>query len=77
MTSEERVKAIDMGRYFRIPRDERNLNYEKYFSSGDEAINTAVPYTSSNTTQLDVAGVKEKLLSVDYVQSELEGWERA
>ena len=77
MTAEERVKAIDMGRYFRIPRDERNLNYEKYFSSGDEAINTAVPYTSSNTTQLDVAGVKEKLLSVDYVQSELEGWERA
>ena len=77
MTSEERVKAIDMGRYFRIPRDERNLNYEKYFSSGDEAINTAVPYTSSNTTQLDVEGVKEKLLSVDYVQSELEGWERA
>ncbi len=77
MTAEERVKAIDMGRYFRIPRDERNLNYEKYFSSGDEAINTAVPYTSSNTTQLDVASVKEKLLSVDYVQSELEGWERA
>lgn len=77
MTAEERVKAIDMGQYFRIPRDERNLNYEKYFSSGDEAINTAVPYTSSNTTQLDVAGVKEKLLSVDYVQSELEGWERA
>ena len=72
MTAEERVKAIDMGRYFRIPRDERNLNYEKYFSSGDEAINTAVPYTSSNTTQLDVAGVKEKLMTVDYVRNELE-----
>ena len=72
MTAEERVKAIDMGQYFRIPRDERNLNYEKYFSSGDEAINIAVPYTSSNTTQLDVAGVKEKLMTVDYVRNELE-----
>ncbi len=77
MTSEERVKAVDMGRYFRIPRDERNLNYEKYFSAGDEAINEAVPYTSANTKQLDVDGVKRKLLSVDYVQSELEGREHA
>lgn len=77
MTSEERVKAIDMGRYFRIPRDERNLNYEKYFSTGDDAVRTAVPYTSSNTEQLDVNGVKEKLLSVDYVQNELESWEKA
>ena len=77
MTSEERVKAIDMGRYFRIPRDERNLNYEKYFSTGDDAVRTAVPYTSSNTEQLDVDGVKEKLLSVDYVQKELERWGKA
>ena len=77
MTSEERVKAIDMGRYFRIPRDERNLNYEKYFSTGDDAVRTAVPYTSSNTEQLDVDGVKAKLLSVDYVQNELESWEKA
>ena len=73
MTAEERVKAIDMGRYFRIPRDERSLNYEKYFSAGDDAINTAVPYTSSNTEQLDVEAVKRTLLKVPYVRDALEG----
>lgn len=75
MTAEERVKAVDMGRYFRIPRDERNLNYEKYFSTGDDAINTAVAYTSSNTEQLDVEQVKKKLLEVPYVRDALEGRE--
>ena len=73
MTAEERVKAIDMGRYFRIPRDERSLNYEKYFSAGDDAINTTVPYTSSNTEQLDVEAVKRTLLKVPYVRDALEG----
>lgn len=74
MTSEERVKAEDMGLYFRIPRDERNLNYEQYFSKGNEAIAQTVPYTSSNTKMLDVEGVKAKLLTVPYVRQELEGW---
>lgn len=74
MTREERVKAEDMGLYFRIPRDERNLNYEQYFSKGDEAVAQAVPYTSSNTKLLDVEGIKAKLLTVPYVQQELEGW---
>ena len=74
MTTEERVKSEDMGKYFRIPRDERNLNYELYFSTGNEAVEKAVPYTSSNTEQLDIDGVKKKLLTVDYVKNELEGW---
>ena len=74
MTSEERVKSEDMGRYFRIPRDERNLNYEQYFSTGNEEVDKTTPYTSSNTEQLDVEGVKKKLLTVDYVQNELKGW---
>ena len=76
MTSEERVKSEDMGKYFRIPRDERTLNYEQYFFTGNEEVDKAVPYTSSNTEQLDVEGVKKKLLMVDYVQNELEGWAR-
>ena len=75
MTAEEKIKAEDMGRYFRIPRDERNLNYEQYFSAGDENLDEVVPYTSSNTEQLDVEKVKKKLLSVPYVRDELEGWE--
>lgn len=74
MTSEERIKAEDMGNYFRIPRDVRNLNYEKYFSTGDDAISTATPYTSSNTQQLDVEGIQKKLLEVDYVRRELADW---
>lgn len=74
MTSEEKVKAEDMGNYYRIPRDVRNLNYEKYFSTGDDAISKATPYTSSNTRQLDVEDIQKKLLEVDYVRRELADW---
>lgn len=75
MTTEERVKSIDMGQYFRIPRDERDLNYEKYFSTGDEGISRGEAYTSSNTDRLDVDGVKNKLLTVQYVKQALESWD--
>ena len=75
MTSEERIKAEDMGYYFRVPIDSRNLNYEKYFSNGDNEILQAEPYTSANTEQLDVAGTVKKLLAVDYVQECLRGGE--
>lgn len=71
MTSEEKIKSEDMGNYFRIPLDSRNLNYEKYFSRGDNEIFEIEPYTSSNTEILDVEGVKQKLLGVDYVQERL------
>ena len=73
MTSEEKIKSEDMGNYFRIPVDSRNLNYEKYFSSGDNEIFEIEPYTSSNTEILDVEGTKKKLLTVDYVQEHLGG----
>ena len=73
MTSEERIKSEDMGNYFRVPIDSRNLNYEKYFSSGDNKILQAEPYTSSNTEQLDVEGTVKKILAVDYVQDCLKG----
>ncbi len=68
MTTEEKIKSEDMENYFRIPVDSRNLNYEKYFSSGNNEIIRIEPYTSSNTQQLDIEGTKKKLLGVDYVQ---------
>ena len=71
MTQEESAKSEDMGDYYRIPADNRDLNYEKYLEDGSKEITQAVEYTSSNTTRLDVAGTKNKLLSVRYVNDEL------
>ena len=76
MTTEERVKSEDMGQYFRIPMDERNLNYEKYFSDGNEDLSKVEPYTSSNTKMLDVSQIQEKLKSIEYVRKALEEWDR-
>lgn len=73
MTREERAKAEDMGEYYRIPADNRDLNYEKYLESGDKKISDAEEYTSHNTEQLDVKGAIKKLLTVDYVNQELKG----
>lgn len=73
MTREEKAKAEDMGNYFRIPADNRDLNYDKYFDEGDKKLSKAEEYTSHNTTQLDVDGTVKKLLTVDYVKQELKG----
>ena len=75
MTTEERVKSEDMGKYFRIPMDERNLNYEKYFSDGNEDLSKVEPYTSSNTEMLGIPEVQEKLKSIGYVRKALEEWD--
>ena len=75
MTSEERIKSEDMGNYFRVPLDGRDLNYEKYFSGGDNKVLQAEPYTSANTEQLDVEGTVKKILAIDYVQQCLKGRE--
>ena len=72
MTAEEKLKAEDMGQYFRVPPDSRGLNYEKYFSRGDDSVLQFDSYTSNNTEQLDVEGVKQKLLRVDYVKDQLQ-----
>ena len=72
MTSEEKIKSVDMGNYFRIPMDGRSLNYEKYMSDGNEELSEAEPYTSSNTEQLNVAQIVEKLMTLKYVQNALE-----
>ncbi len=64
VTREEMAKAEDMGNYFRIPADNRDLNYDKYFVEGQEEISNIDDYHSHNTTQLDVEGMKELLLKV-------------
>ena len=71
MTAEERIKAEDLENYFRVPMDTRDLNYEKYLSSGNNQSKKSESYTSNNTVQLDIEGVKKKLLSVEYVQNKL------
>lgn len=71
VTREEMSRAIDMGDYFRVPCDTRDLNYDKYFSKGEEAIARTEDYTSHNTTRLDVNGMKELLLKLRFVKEDL------
>jgi UDP-glucose 4-epimerase len=71
VSREEMAKAEDMGRYYRIPADNRDLNYKKYFVEGEQRINELDDYTSHNTFRLDVAGIKELLLKLDYIQEVL------
>ncbi len=73
LTVEERTKAIDLGRYFRIPVDDRDLNYEKYFNVGFEGENIE-SYNSDNTERLDASKVADKLLELDEIKQELESW---
>ncbi len=68
---EEMAKADDLGGFFRVPADDRDLNYAKYFSQGNKEISKEEDYTSHNTTRLSVDQVVEKLLSIDYVKNEL------
>jgi len=68
---EEMAKAIDLPGYYRIPADTRDLNYEKYFESGEAKVAEAVDYTSENTYRLSIPEIKEKLLTLKYVRDEL------
>ena len=74
LTNEECMHAVDMGNFFRVPSDSRDLNYDKYVVEGDEDRNTLTEFNSSNTTLLSVEQVKGKLLSLAYIQEELEKW---
>lgn len=71
VTKEEIRRSEDMGDYFRVSLDDRNLNYNIYFTEGDEKEANIDDYHSHNTTQLDVKGVEELLLTLPYVQNEL------
>jgi UDP-N-acetylglucosamine 4,6-dehydratase len=68
---EEMARAEEMKGYYRVPADNRDLNYNKYFVEGELEISREEDYTSHNTRRLDVAGVKELLLKLDYIQGEL------
>ena len=74
LTKEEFLHAEDMGNYYRVPADKRDLNYDKYFVEGDQKLSTTEEYNSHNTHRLDVKGVRELLLTLDIVQNELKGW---
>jgi UDP-N-acetylglucosamine 4,6-dehydratase len=71
ISREEMAHATDMGDYYRVPADNRDLNYAKFFTEGEREIAELDDYTSHNTTRLDVAGVKNLLLKLDYIQGEL------
>lgn len=71
ISREEMAKAEDMGRYFRIPADNRDLNYKKYFVEGETHISELDDYTSHNTERLDVEGIKELLLKLDYIRGQI------
>ena len=75
LSNEEAAKAQDLGDYYRVPADTRDLNYHKFFDQGDKRIDLAEAYTSHNTHRLDRAGLKEMLLKLDYVQRALAGTE--
>lgn len=71
VSREEMAKAVDMGRYYRIPADNRDLNYQKYFVEGEARISELDDYTSHNTDRLDVEGVKRLLLKLDCVKEQI------
>lgn len=71
VSREEMAKAIDMGRYYRIPADNRDLNYKKYFVEGEEKVSELDDYTSHNTNRLGIKEIKELLLKLDYIREEL------
>ncbi len=75
LTNEECAHATDMGRFYRVPCDKRDLNYDKYFKQGDTRRNPLTEFNSNNTQLLDVGQVKEKLLSLAYIREEIAAWE--
>ncbi len=72
LTKEEFFRAEDMGRHYRVSADNRDLNYDKYFIQGDQKLSTVQEYNSENAIRLSVDEIVEKLLSLKYIQTELE-----
>jgi UDP-N-acetylglucosamine 4,6-dehydratase len=71
ISREEMAHAEDMGRYYRIPADNRDLNYTKFFSDGEKLVSEASDYTSHNTERLDISKIKELLMKLEYIKGEL------
>jgi len=74
LTKEEHAVAEDLGGFFKVPADQRDLNYDKYFVQGDEALTLGGEYNSHNTERLTVEQIKDRLLGLQYIRQELEGW---
>ncbi|MBN3518829.1 polysaccharide biosynthesis protein [Algoriphagus lutimaris] len=75
-TREEMAKAKDMGGFYRIPADNRDLNYGSYFTEGDTKASNLEDYNSHNTRRLTIPEIKEKLISLEYIQDELKNWKK-
>ena len=73
LTNEECAKAVDMGNFYRVPADNRDLNYDKYFKDGDTKRVTLTEFNSDNTKRLTLEETKEKIASLQYIKNELEG----
>ena len=73
LTNEECAKAQDMGNFYRVPADNRDLNYDKYFKDGDVKRVTLTEFNSNNTRRLNLEETKEKIASLQYIQNELNG----
>ncbi len=71
LTNEECAKAVDMGDFYRVPADNRGLNYDKYFKEGDDKRNVLTEFNSNNTRRLNVAETREKIAALSYIQEEL------
>lgn len=74
LTNEECENAIDLGGFYRVPADNRDLNYDKYFIDGNKERSKLKEYNSNNTKLLNVAEVKEKLLTLQYIREEIATW---
>ena len=73
LTKEEAAKAIDMGNFYAVPADNRDLNYDKYFKEGDVKMATIEEFNSDNTRRLNLEETKAKIASLEYIQNELNG----
>lgn len=74
LTKEEFIKAEDLGDFYRVPVDKRDLNYDKYFIEGSHQLSDNGEYNSDNTEQLDIEQIKDRLLSLEYVQKKLDNF---
>jgi len=76
LTKEEYIKSEDLPGFYRVPADQRDLNYDKYFADGDQKLSTEVEYNSDNTEILNIEQIKEKLLELQFVKKELQEWNK-
>ena len=75
LTNEECARAVDMGNFFRVPADQRDLNYDKYFREGNQERTKLTEFNSNNTEILNIEQVKKKLLSLKYIRDEIAAWD--